>query len=90
MPDVVPSTWTSFTQRVRRVRDVDAARVLPRVPAGAAPLHGRLSMPAHFVGAAPTRETCACCAVVNVQWSGVVSVSVLPDTPAISTRSLAP
>ena len=47
-------------------------------------------MPAHFVGAVPTREICAFWAVVKVQCSGVVSVSVLPETDAISTRSLTP
>ena len=41
-------------------------------------------MPAHLVAGVATRESCAPCAVVKVQCRGVVRVTVLPETDAIS------
>src|SRR5262245_23041827 len=90
MPEVVPSTCTSFTQLYAAFDTSMPPAFCPGYPPGRPPCTARLSIPAHFVAAAATLEILAFWAVLKVQCSGVVRVSVLPDTAAISTRSLTP
>src|SRR5580704_6002334 len=90
MPEVVPSTCTSFTQLYAALEMSTPPALCPAYPPGRPPCTRRCSIPAHLVAAAATLETCALWAFLNVQCRGVVRVSVLPDTDAISTRSLTP